>query len=431
MPGFRFACSKLQALLSLIGDLLTLDFPYQDSQEALELIKQLLGDAKSELGLYETASPATIQRISAITLHLIRLYIPLLGFIVRSTDVRNAFEIFRPLRSLAGCILEPNRNEKERAVRIVLSSEWRYSPHVYKSIPALPDFALIGLPAPESGNPLLIPLAGHELGHLVWLKYGLASGFKKAIYDESFRILSDERPGWFGTRPKSEHDLRENIFASTVVERAAIWAIRQCEESFSDFTGLRIFGFSYLQAFAYLLSPCSLGSRSIFYPERMQRVQNLIKAARFYDVSIDQGYESMFVEPWKLGFSESVSEDAMAVSETYALQLAERTHDFLIPRLIQKAGEIIETAAQGPNTMVTNSPEEQNRIFQKFRMVVPPEKCSSLPDILNAAWKAYMDDSFWTKEDIPDVGEREKVLKELILKTLEIFEFERILERPA
>ena len=32
----------------------------------------------------------------------------------------------------------------------------------------MPGFVLIGLPAQESSNPLLMPLAGHEMGHIVW-----------------------------------------------------------------------------------------------------------------------------------------------------------------------------------------------------------------------------------------------------------------------
>lgn len=53
----------------------------------------------------------------------------------------------------------------------------------------LPNFVLIGFPAPESGNPLLIPLAGHELGHTVWKGRSLASKYKKSIEDTILSLI--------------------------------------------------------------------------------------------------------------------------------------------------------------------------------------------------------------------------------------------------
>ena len=65
-------------------------------------------------------------------------------------------------------MLEPSISPLRRTTRLILSSEWTYQPQVYPEKDFLPSYVLIGLPAPESSNPLLLPLAGHELGHSLW-----------------------------------------------------------------------------------------------------------------------------------------------------------------------------------------------------------------------------------------------------------------------
>jgi len=65
--------------------------------------------------------------------------------------------------------------------KLIVSSEWEFSPFVYRSITGFPGFVLIGLPATESSNPLVIPLAGHELGHSVWERNKLAGYFNSRI----------------------------------------------------------------------------------------------------------------------------------------------------------------------------------------------------------------------------------------------------------
>ena len=117
----------------------------------------------------DSSNPEVVKQQCALGLRALFIYLPLSGFILRSTNNRNAFEVHGPLLRLAGSILEPGVIKKDFKTRLLLSSEWDYSP-LLALYPALPDFVLIGLPAPESANPLLLPLAGHELGHLVWMK---------------------------------------------------------------------------------------------------------------------------------------------------------------------------------------------------------------------------------------------------------------------
>jgi len=60
---------------------------------------------------------------------------------------------------------------------------------VYLPTAELPKFVLIGVPAFESSNPLLISLAGHELGHNVWNQEDLGKKFDAALRDEVLKAL--------------------------------------------------------------------------------------------------------------------------------------------------------------------------------------------------------------------------------------------------
>ena len=66
------------------------------------------------------------------------------------------------------------------------------------------------------------------------------------------------------------------------------------------------------------------------------------------------------------------------------------------------------------------------RICKRFELVVPASHCKSLADILNAAWHACANTDLW--KGIPGVVEhKDRILKDLVLKNIEIFEVEHIL----
>ncbi|MGI0025197.1 MAG: hypothetical protein ACREA4_08640, partial [Nitrososphaera sp.] len=185
-----FARSRLVAFLDEAERLTEAEFPYSYPEEALNRIRRLF-ERKLKLleQLDEQSDPATVQQECALTLRDLFNYVPLVGFILRSTNVRNAFEVFGPLLRLARNVLESQVARDQRKTRLVLSSEWDYSPFIYPIIPALPGFVMIGLPAPESANPLLFPLAGHELGHSVWAKLDLSDSLKFKVTEEVISVI--------------------------------------------------------------------------------------------------------------------------------------------------------------------------------------------------------------------------------------------------
>ena len=115
----------------------------------------------------------------------------------------------------------------------------------------MPGYVLLGLPASESGNPLLIPLAGHELGHTTWQRKSLREKYGKQIQAS---ILDNAK------KQKSRYDefFTGGLDLPLIVgnlDPAIQCSLRQAEETFCDFFGLRLFAVSFLHAFAYLLTP--------------------------------------------------------------------------------------------------------------------------------------------------------------------------------
>lgn len=421
--ALEYARKRLRAFIAQIVSVTASEFPYPLSKDALDMIKKIFemhlellvrSDLKSD--------PQSVTNSCAVTLRDMFRFLPVLGFILRSTNVRNAFEVYGPLLALAGDLLEPDQKKENRSVRLIISSEWEYSPYVYKPIKGLPGYALIGLPAPESANPLLIPSAGHELGHLVWERKRLEVPFRTKLKDGVLGIIDKRRDEWeryFPDIPTSKDELEGSLFARLIWTPALDWASRQCQETFSDFVGLRIFGASYFHSFAHLFSPNLSGPRSPYYPKMRTRVQNLLEGARFYGIHVQPEYELMFEDSEKLIIPEEDSEKPIILeSEEFRLSLADQAASQLIPELIDKANETIGQSSVPPCT-----DSERDRIYDRLKLVVPAEECKCLADILNAGWKAYTDDAFW--RDNPQVFERkDEVLKDLILKNIEVFQFE-------
>jgi len=286
------AKKRISAVVDEIERLKQSEFPYTQPRDALELLASELRRRHSVLNKLQPDAPVdAINEACSRSLDELHAYVPLLGFILRSTNVRNAFEAYSPLLRLAQSTLEPNS-------KLIVSSEWEYSPFVYRPIGSLPGFVLIGLPAPESSNPLLVPLAGHELGHSVWVNRGLSQEFKERIEEGVLHELStSRRKDYEEVFPHIQvEDPRDGKSARTTLMLAYTWALLQTEEIFCDFFGLRLFAESYLYAFTYLISPGRAGSRSTNYPNIKQRVCYLGKAAEARGISVPVGFQSAFIQ---------------------------------------------------------------------------------------------------------------------------------------
>jgi hypothetical protein len=414
------ARKRVQAVLDEINRIAQYEFPYKASGDALKKVEQVFTARLASLNaLNDQSDPGVVRQTCSLGLRDITVYLPLLGFIVRSTNVRNSFEIFRPLLRMARAVLEPNTPKGQpQQTQLVVSSEWQYSPFVFREVPGLLGFVLIGLPAAESPNPLLVPLAGHELGHSVWASSnsGVRGTLAPAVVGE---ILTVIRGRWAEYGHAFPHvnitpaQLDQDLAAIGTWMQAANWAFEQTEETFCDCLGIRLFGKAYLEAFGYLLAPVIPGHRTFGYPGMLARVGNMVTAAAAYGADVPASYQTQFdAEPLP----------AMPPQATFLLSVADQALTNLLDTIIREADRVVAASC------IPQSDRGQvERIYARFKMVVPAERCLCLADILNAAWRAFRDSTFWQGD--PQIGDKkDDILKELVLKNIELFEIQQILE---
>lgn len=394
---------RLRAALETTRELEGQDFQNPDSSKALAVVQFLLqGHLKNVEKLNAKMAAMTIASSCTAAASALWGCVPLLGFISRSTDTRNAFEIYGPLRRIAHRLVGHD-------ARLVLSSEWDYSPYVYPEPQHLPGFVLIGFPATEASNPLLLPLAGHELGHAVFRRLAIQRKVNNRL-DTELRDLIAEKyllryQQFVSTATKDE--IKKRLQKDQHWQPAWKWATKQAEESFCDFLGLRLFGEPFLLAFAYLLAPTVEAERSLRYPKLSTRVINHISAATQYGYAVPTGYAAAFQDqlaPHLDDFSE------------FLLQLADEAVARIIPDLIKEADEVVKRSG-----VVVRTSDEVSKIAKGLKTVVPASKPISLADILAAGWEVREDPSLWKGH--PAAEHRDRVLADLILKSIEVLDF--------
>ena len=146
----------------------------------------------------------------------------------------------------------------------------------------------------------------------------------------------------------------------------------------------------------------------------MKRVKYLVKAAKAYKFELPENYENMF---------ENRPEPQLSSMDKLRLSISDYMLDGIVDEFIPKAKYIISKT-----NIPTASDIECERICERFDFVVPASKCKSLTDILNSAWHAYHNPELW--KNIPDIAKnKNQILKDLVLKNIEIFEVEEILKK--
>jgi hypothetical protein len=331
-------------------------------------------------------------------------YLPLLGFILRSTNVRNSFEISEPLTRLAKRLLK-------RALTFVVSSEWEFSPLTYTlSFQELPNVILLGFPSFESGNALVIPIAGHELGHWIWRHDNVEAQFfailEKNIID-AFIDSQTELRGILG-HDMDIGNIRTDVHMRGMWEISFDDSVRQCEEIFSDFVGLKLFGESYMHSFEYLAGPFTGEPRSRDYPDMKTRAEYLVRAAARFSVEAPDAYASHFDD----------SLESMGLAERFLLKASDVATQATVDNLLDTVLEISVSYDFPPL-----SADESERCLTRIRKGMPAEGVAYIGNIVNAGWAAYRDESILPQSLM---GERRRIdaLNELLLKSIEVAEFE-------
>lgn len=420
MSPLEYSLERLDGVLEEIARLKESEFPYRHSKDALVRIELLFTRHRTGLlALAPGKKPDIVRLLCSAALTDLFKYLPLLGLILRSTNVRNAFEVYGPLLRLCQQVVGKD-------TKLILSSEWEtYSPFTFREISELPNFVLIGFPAPESSNPLLIPLAGHELGHTIWRVRSCASKYTQRIEERIIKEIEIRLKDYIDLYPNhnvQKTEVGTNIFVKQTIALPTQWALKQCEEYFCDFVGLYLFDESYLHASAYLLSPHAAGQRSVLYPNILTRVANLIKAAEAFRAKVGSGYK--VPSDYAVLFANMAEVPDKERHKKFLLSLADAASGGLVSDLIAEAEAMLESAK-----VPILSEAEVKRILDSFKLVVPAVGVQSLSNILTAAWSAYHEKNFWTNKS--QIQDRRRVLRELVLKNIEVLEIEALLkEKP-
>lgn len=391
MSNVENAKNRIAAVLEEIKRLKESEFAYTQPLSALRFIDDKLKHQRSVLDVTSPESdPDTVDNQCEKSLARLYEYVPILGFLLRSTNVRNAFECYGPLLHLAQCVLGDH-------IQLILSSEWQYSPYIWVHRIHLPGFVLIGLPAPESSNPLVLPLAGHELGHSVWFEKGYSNYFSWSIHDDVENKLKNEMD-----------DIKKR---GSYAQR---WASKQIEEIFCDCFGLRLFAESYLQAFAYIITPGIEKRRTTEYPDIKHRASMLEIAAKKTGVSVPKDFVTGF----------RTQTDEWDPATRLLAKVADAVAASRLSDLINLANEYADAkdAPRRDACRVSN-------IYGEFRsLIIPTTSPQSLVDVLNAGWKCAADLELWDKFHHIKKESWSRILADLMLKSMEVAEIYEIQE---
>jgi hypothetical protein len=412
LDAFLLDCVKSQvdAFISEIERIEGSEFPYQHSKDCVAKTKELfLSHRKVLAQIAETASVESVDLACNTALADVRTNLDLLGFFLRSTNVRNAFEAYGPLLRMASRALGLE-------TKLVISSEWIFSPFTYVGVPHLPNTVLVGLPASESGNPLLLPLAGHEFGHTAWVILKLDQALQKRVEEA---VVADIRANW-DTLSKHFPAIKPEQVDTDLLARALWfmawkWAMRQCVEYFCDLFGLRLFGEGFLYAFAYLLAPYRIGKREPSYPSLPDRSVALASSAEALGIPVPVDYAKLF------GNSPAFKADEE--KETSLLTVADRVSASLIPDLNSRLTDLLKSPGNA-----SQAEEKIRENLKRFSFRVPSEQAGGIINIIAAAWRARLDPKLIGLEDMN--AEAKTMLAEIVWKSIEIDEIEYRLAKP-
>lgn len=384
---------RLLLVRRLIASIGQRDFPYDDSKAALQIVDRIVADQLNTLDtqITEDSSTDNANNFCRSAMSTIAEYAAVLGLIARSSEPVGAIDLQWPLKQLTKKALGDG-------ARLVISSDWNYSPVTLmpSELLALHDVVLIGMPVAEANNVLLTPLAGHELGHNIWLKHSLRPQVTALIKVSHDKAMKDQR--W--------NDLHSDVW--DVVEHTFEMALYQAQELFCDMIGLLMFRESYLHAFRYYLATDQEIDRADHYPSMYNRVVILKKCAEKRRIAVPEHFVESFDKPNDLHAVTQVIDEISNECADDIYELATK----LIDQLKLDCG----------------SPQGVEKILKCFRELVPACNVASLQDIVNAAWRFELENE---GKDIlgEKPGLREtSLVSELAFKTCEVFQIEQELK---
>lgn len=398
---------RIDAFIEQIDVLAASSFPHDDGRAALAAIRKHCKDLQADLDLPVGVRTDVVDHLCLNLLDKVDKFTAILGFILRSTNVRNPFELHYIVKKLVSRALDGD-------VSLLISSEWTYVPFTYPmSVDQLPDAILIGTPAPESGNPLLIPLAGHEVGHSAWRMYGCSPLYARmanqAVKEE---IDRNKEAG----KALLEAAPLKALDKDRVINQCAGHVMEQLEEIFCDLFGLYLFGYGFIAAFDYLLGPGG-HVRGLDYPSDDQRMAILVEAAGDkVEGALDLRLDAAMAAHWTVAAPSLADKAGAEIVDAVTRSMVPQVRTDLFARL---------------QSLGINPPQQHviDNVLQAFERGEPYPERVELGEIVSAGWHRLraLDLAPCRGADEEEKrGNRSKsykVLADLVLKTIEVAEY--------
>ena len=407
-----YTLQRVRSVLALATRSKQATFPYRDSANALAYIESRFQAFDAQLASIPLeADGKTVTIFCETIVREVANALQAIGFISNSNGTNCPFEFHSPFAAITCKALA-------KQTGLLISADWEFSPYTVIYPNQLGDkFVMVGLPASEADNPLILPLAGHELGHNIWrFQHSLQKQIGSQITDEINSLVR----GKYRTEVREIFDIEETLIDEPDLLSpwltAHPWAIAQTEEVFCDLIGLNMFGDAYLHAFEYIISPGS-SYRSPRYPSMKDRVGYLVRAANLLGIAVPSGYFAHMPEPEAT--SNPVEELLLSLSDSASAKIV----DDLIPAVTDFCVK--------RNIRFPVQASDRSLIDSAFRRRMPAVNVGSMADILIAGWNIYLSERpVWNFEESPGIIDRTRriaILRELILKNFEIFMTEQLM----
>jgi hypothetical protein len=286
--------------------------------------------------------------------------------------------------------------------RLLISSEWDFVPFTYPmSLDLLPNFVLVGGPAPEAGNVLITPLAGHELGHSLWRRSDVAQDLEDKLSEritEALKKLPRRKAELF-----SEFKLGE-LGYELITEDSIQFALQQLEETFCDLVGLRIFEHAYIYAFEYFLAPGG-DEISLEYPSNSRRMRTLQSIATQWNIQITVGSP----------YADWIDPTSSSERDTVLSDVLDSLCGDLLPDLEQEVRRMVDG-----DKPIRIRDAVVEKMVEAFGYSEPYRAEATLPEIITAGWLTVLQ-----RHGMADDLKGFAALNDVMLKTIEVTEYLR------
>jgi hypothetical protein len=187
--------------------------------------------------------------------------------------------------------------------------------------------------------------------------------------------------------------------------------------------GVYVFGNAFLYSFRYLIAPSLGEARSIFYPRPRSRGKYMQEAANYYGLPKLSGFLDAF----------DAKEVSLSEAERFRVGIADDATERLHGQLLT----IVERYAGKAEHFNTGACHEVS-IEKNLRSLVPSASITSISAIANAAWKLRLDIDNWDilgamkdKDGASRRAQKLRILRDLVLKSFEVYEFRKRVEKNA